>query len=112
MDRVPIQDAKIARVPWEYYTKGISDYYTNRILEYYTKGISDYYTNRILEYFTKGISDYYRNGILDHYTKGIFDYYTKEISDYYVKEVSRSRSRTKVNELAPEPCPSQFGSKS
>ena len=93
MDRVPIQDAKIARVPWEYYTKGISDYYTNRILEYYTKGISDYYTNGILEYYTKGISDYY----------------TKEISDYYIKEISRSRSRTKVNELAPEPCPSQFG---
>ena len=93
MDRVPIQDAKIARVPWEYYTKGISDYYTNRILEYYTKGISDYYTN----------------GILEYYTKGIFDYYTKDISDYDIKEISRSRSRTKVNELAPEPCPSQFG---
>ena len=77
MDRVPIQDAKIARVPWEYYTKGISDYYTNGILEYYTKGISDYYT--------------------------------KGISDYYTKEISRSRSRKKVNELAPEPCPSQFG---
>ena len=85
MDRVPIQDAKIARVPWEYYTKGISDYYTNRILEYYTKGISDYYTNGILEYYTKGISE------------------------YYTKEISRSRSRKKVNELAPEPCPSQFG---
>ena len=93
MDRVPIQDAKIARVPWEYYTKGISDYHTNRILEYYTKGISDYYTN----------------GILEYYTKGIFDYYTKDIFDYDIKEISRSRSRTKVNELAPEPCPSQFG---
>ena len=80
MDRVPIQDAKIARVPWEYYTKGISDYYTNRILEYYTKGISDCYTNGILEYYTKGISD--------------FD--TKGISDYYTKEISRSRSRSRM----------------
>ena len=67
------------------------------------KGISDFSTKGIFDYSRRGISDYSTKIISDYYTHGILEYCTKGISDYYTNEMSRSRSRRKVNELAPEP---------